>query len=41
MTDEERQICYDNWQRYRWHAEEMREEIYKFLENYKHIKKEQ
>ena len=35
MTDEELQLCYDNWQRYKWYAEEKRNEIYEYLEHYK------
>lgn len=34
MTDEELQLCYDNWQRYKWKCEEFKEEVAKFFENY-------
>jgi hypothetical protein len=35
MTDEELQLCYDNWQRYKWKCEDFHEEVVKFFENYK------
>jgi len=35
MTDEDIQLCYDNWQRYKWKCEEFKEEFVKFFENHK------
>lgn len=35
MTEKERQRCYDNWQKYKWHAEEKQKEIHEYLEHFK------
>ena len=37
MTDEERQQCYDDWQRYKWKCDDFKEEVVKFFENYNKI----
>ena len=35
MTDEERQQCYNDWQKYKWKCDDFKEEVIKFFENYK------
>lgn len=35
MTAAERSIYYDQRQRYRWKCEDFREELHKYLSNYK------
>ena len=35
MTDEERQQCYNDWQKYKWKCDDFKEEVVKFFETFK------